>query len=293
MPPSREDVLKSIRSVLVSLGCTTNRDHNQVDRSLSVKQLSNDFMEFIGYPIPFREMGYSNIEDFLRDIPSVVSVQYKVGQLHVQAVSDGSLSKLEKLIGRQRESNAMARKTVLGHGHVSSAGARHNRDGRNRRGRGPPRRSGPGILGPGPGAYRPPRRYSAPYQPQGPYRQPYQGTAHQSYQATPHQPYRPPPKPHEQPPPAPTVPPMIRGYIKDILVSYPNGLIGSNFDLVFQRNYGKPLVPQRLGFMSLTDLLKSLPEVVHLEQLPTGGYKLHAKRLEPRRGAALKGYQGT
>lgn len=264
--------MKSIRSVLVSLGCTTNLQHNQMNRTLSARQLNNDFRELLGHPIPFREFGYNHIDDFLRDIPDVVSVQIKQGELHVQAVSDKSVANIEKMVGRQKESTAMARKTRIGSGQPMPSRRRGPPQGRPRE---PPYRGPP---------YRGPQNNSM-TRPQ--YTTSYQMSSTQSYPASRTQ-YQPPQRYQAS---LPTVPPLIRGYIRDVLTSYPNGILGSNFDIAFTRNFNGPLVPNSLGFNSLVELLRSIPEIAIIEELPNG-YKIRPKPLIPQKGSMLKTHTG-
>lgn len=92
----------------------------------------------------------------------------------------------------------------------------------------------------------------------------------------------------------PTVPALLRGQIRELLFAYPSGLLGSNFDLAFSRRFGQQLNHNRMGFNTQLDLLKSINDIVEVELLATGGYKLHGRHVpRPRMMAEESHYQGT
>lgn len=41
----------------------------------TIAQLCKDFREIEGRPMPFREIGFNSVEDFLRSIPDTVQVR--------------------------------------------------------------------------------------------------------------------------------------------------------------------------------------------------------------------------
>ena len=101
--------------------------------------------------------------------------------------------------------------------------------------------------------------------------------------------------------PDPIVPPFIRAQIREVLHSYPNGLLGFTFNEAFARRFGNQLMPQRLGFTSMGDLLRSVADIARMEEMRGGGFRIflragHASAAPPRgnlsgkSGMALKIY---
>ncbi|XP_013402320.1 tudor domain-containing protein 5 isoform X2 [Lingula anatina] len=88
---------------------------------------------------------------------------------------------------------------------------------------------------------------------------------------------RPPPRRPPRPPQQPTVPPFLRVRIRELLTSYPSGLLGSSFGHAFLKRFGQNLPYNRRGFKSISDLLRSIPDIVDIEELRGGGFRLHAK----------------
>ena len=77
----------------------------------------------------------------------------------------------------------------------------------------------------------------------------------------------------------PSVPATFRGRILDLLISYPNGLLASNFETVYERRYNERLSVVKMGFATLMDMLQSLRDLIELERLPNGEMKIHQKKL--------------
>ncbi len=75
----------------------------------------------------------------------------------------------------------------------------------------------------------------------------------------------------------PVVPAILRGQIKTLMFSYPQGLLGSSFDTAFSKQYGSHIDYRFLDFSSLHDLLNSIQDIVTIEPLPSGGFKVHPK----------------
>ena len=61
----KEEAKKEIRSLLLS-----------APLGLTIVELKRDFSEFIGKPLPWKELGYSSAEDFVQDIPDTVKVSH-------------------------------------------------------------------------------------------------------------------------------------------------------------------------------------------------------------------------
>ncbi len=84
----------------------------------------------------------------------------------------------------------------------------------------------------------------------------------------------------------PSVPAAFRGRILDILIGYPNGLLLSSFETVYEKWYHESISFQRMGFYSCHHMLSSLPDIVELEETEND-VRIHTKRL-PGRGAGEK-----
>lgn len=70
-----ESVEKLLRAVLQS-----SKD------GVPVSRIQADYRSLCGENIPLKKLGYSNIEDYLRSIPSVVRLEYHMGQVRLVAV---------------------------------------------------------------------------------------------------------------------------------------------------------------------------------------------------------------
>lgn len=87
----REEVKKNIRSVLLSAPV-----------GLTLEELRNDYIDFIGSPMPFRQFGYNSEDYFLRDIPDVVVMKWVNGKLVLKAACDETTKHIAKLVSKQR-----------------------------------------------------------------------------------------------------------------------------------------------------------------------------------------------
>ena len=232
---TREEVKKHITSLLVSAGCSSGT----FGKTLTVRQLEDDFQMFIGCHLPVRQLGYTNIEEFLRDMSDVVQLLSVRGELHVQGVSSKSTAHIEKLISSQRSA--------------------------------PKRGAASKPKGPPPRKFHPPRSGPPRYgnnAPRGP-------------------PVRRYPQPQNRPmPPAPTIPAMVRGMVKDLLLSYPNGIcVGPNFMQAFKRRYDEELVPQKFGCATLEQALNCMDDILEIQVQPNGEVKVKTKSLKPKLGS--------
>lgn len=70
-----ENIEKLLRAVLQSS-----------KEGVPVSSIQTDYQSLCGQSIPLKILGYSNIEDYLRSIPSVVRLGYHTGQVRPDAV---------------------------------------------------------------------------------------------------------------------------------------------------------------------------------------------------------------
>lgn len=80
-----------------------------------------------------------------------------------------------------------------------------------------------------------------------------------------------------RPEPTPVVPYFIRMQIRELLSGYPSGLLGSMFAIAYNRRFGQELDYNRLRFKSLGHLLESVPDIVRIEDMRGGGYRVYGK----------------
>lgn len=83
-----------------------------------------------------------------------------------------------------------------------------------------------------------------------------------------------------QPEQAPVLPHFIRTQIKELLTGYPSGLLGSMFAAAFKRRFGEEINYKRLEFKSLNQLLEAIPDIVEIEHMRGGGFRVYGKRFE-------------
>lgn len=89
------DITKSTKKLLRSL-------LESVPRSISVKQLDDDYLKFVGSRIPYREMGHSTLVEFLSTIPDVVSCSRIRGEIMVTYVIDEATQHVASLVSRNK-----------------------------------------------------------------------------------------------------------------------------------------------------------------------------------------------
>lgn len=79
------------------------------------------------------------------------------------------------------------------------------------------------------------------------------------------------------PEPTPIVPHFLRTQIRELLSQYPSGILGSMFAVAFSRRFGQELNYERLKFKSLSHLLESVSDIVRIEDMRGGGYRVYGK----------------
>lgn len=85
----KEKVLQEVRSILLSS-----------QGGLSCKDFVKDWQLLLGYPVPFRKMGFPTLEDFLRSIPDVVELSWRGGELMLQAIATESTAHIARMVAR-------------------------------------------------------------------------------------------------------------------------------------------------------------------------------------------------
>lgn len=88
-----ERTCKDVRSVLIS-----------APRGVPARLLLSDFKMVLGSELPYRQLGFQRLEDFLRSIPDVVRVDRGVtGEPTCFAVADASTSQLARFVAMQKK----------------------------------------------------------------------------------------------------------------------------------------------------------------------------------------------
>ncbi|GFT90277.1 tdrd7a [Nephila pilipes] len=78
---------------------------NSCKGGVPLSQLQSDYKRLVGVDIPLKDLGYSSLEYFLRDIPDVISLKRnEKGVFVAEGVADASTAHIAKLISKQKTS---------------------------------------------------------------------------------------------------------------------------------------------------------------------------------------------
>ena len=266
-----EETKKQILSLLVAFG--TARDKP----GISARVFHNDYRSMVGSAIPYRELGYPTLEDFFRDIPDAVSLTWNRGEALIKAVENENISHIVRLIDSQRKvPKKPRRRRPYPHAH-GNVGVWHGGGYGGYPVRGYPVRGRASGRGDRPRAPFPDTSSAPVVCVEQPKPKDSSGFTQPPLQPKPPSSVR-----SEQPPAEPTVPATTRGMLRDLLISFPNGLLGSNIDLAFSRQFRQPLNPFKLGFHNMYHLFSSMQDLVEIEEYDDD-FKVRQKRLAAKK----------
>ncbi|XP_041641263.1 tudor domain-containing protein 7B-like [Cheilinus undulatus] len=97
-----ESIKKMLRSVLQSSKA-----------GVSVNSLQFEYRSLCGENIPLKKLGFSKLEDYLRSIPSVVRLEYRMGELQCFAAVSQETAHIAELVARQKSSKKSVRSQVV------------------------------------------------------------------------------------------------------------------------------------------------------------------------------------
>uniref|UniRef100_A0A8D3EC16 Tudor domain containing 7 a n=1 Tax=Scophthalmus maximus TaxID=52904 RepID=A0A8D3EC16_SCOMX len=97
-----ESIGKMLRSVLQSSKA-----------GVSIDSLQSEYRSLCGESIPLKKLGYSELEDFLQSIPSVVRLEYRMGELKCFAAVCRETAHIAELVARQKSSKKSGHSQVV------------------------------------------------------------------------------------------------------------------------------------------------------------------------------------
>ncbi|XP_027139011.1 tudor domain-containing protein 7A isoform X1 [Larimichthys crocea] len=97
-----ESIKKMLRSVLQSS-----------KEGVSMNSLQSEYRSLCGEGIPLKKLGFSTLEDYLRSIPSVVRLDYRMGELKCFAAVCEETAHIAELVARQKSSKKSGRSQVV------------------------------------------------------------------------------------------------------------------------------------------------------------------------------------
>ncbi|XP_013878946.1 tudor domain-containing protein 7A isoform X2 [Austrofundulus limnaeus] len=97
-----ESIQKMLRSVLMSS-----------KTGVSINNIQCEYRSFCGDMIPLRKLGFSTLEDYLRSIPSVVRLEYRMGELRCFASVSEETAHIAELVAKQKNSKKSGRSQVV------------------------------------------------------------------------------------------------------------------------------------------------------------------------------------
>uniref|UniRef100_A0A4W6D2F8 Tudor domain containing 7 a n=1 Tax=Lates calcarifer TaxID=8187 RepID=A0A4W6D2F8_LATCA len=97
-----ETIKKMLRSVLQSS-----------KTGVSINSLQSEYRSLCGESIPLKKLGYSKLEDYLISIPSVVRLEYRMGELKCFAAVCQETAHIAELVARQKSSKKSGRSQVV------------------------------------------------------------------------------------------------------------------------------------------------------------------------------------
>ncbi|XP_078124832.1 tudor domain-containing protein 7A [Sander vitreus] len=93
-----ESIKKMLRSVLQSSKA-----------GVSISTLQSEYRSLCGESIPLRKLGYSQLEDYLRSIPSVVRLEHRMGEMKCFAAVCRETAHIAELVAKQKSSKKSGR----------------------------------------------------------------------------------------------------------------------------------------------------------------------------------------
>ena len=69
----------------------------------------DDYYQVTGNALPFRQLGYSRLEDFLQSAPHIIKCTIEQGMTVVQAVRQEKTAHIQELVARQRKAKSKSK----------------------------------------------------------------------------------------------------------------------------------------------------------------------------------------